>query len=220
LEIVSATRLDGPAFEREAPLGQSLSRLRAGSRIKAHIFANNTAPLPAIYNQRIRAGAGPDAIVFVHDDVWLEDHFFVDRILEGLAHFDVIGVAGNRRRLPHQPAWHMLADGSIDRDHLSGAIGQARPFGTVAQYGPSGLACELLDGVLLAARRSTLWRNGIHFDPIFDFHFYDMDFCRTARRQQMRLGTWPVVIGHRSGGNFASEEWKRARERYLAKWTD
>jgi len=58
------------------------------------------------------------------------------------------------------------------------------------------------------------------FDPRFDFHFYDMDFCRTARKAGLRLGTWPICLTHQSGGNFASDAWKEKCRLYREKWPD
>jgi len=218
VEIVSATRLGPDDFNADAPLGQSLGRLHFDRRLKARIFLNNTLGLPLVYNQRIQSPSGPDVTVFIHDDVWIEDPFFVDRIVEGLDHFDIVGVAGNQRRAPHQPSWHMREDRSLDRDNLSGSVSHGRPFGAIRHFGPSGIECELLDGVLLAARRTRLWKAGVRFDPAFTFDFYDMDFCRTARAHGLRLGTWPIAISHRSAGNFASKEWEAARLRYFDKW--
>src|SRR5690606_2945684 len=136
--------------------------------------------------------------------------------------FDVVGVAGNRRRVPSQPSWAFLDTRWIpDQAHLSGAIAHgAQPFGPVTRFGDLPAECELLDGVFLAARTAALRSHGVRFDPRFDFHFYDMDFCRSARSRGLRLGTWPICLTHRSGGAFASEAWHAAYRAYLGKWGD
>src|SRR6185312_2426774 len=102
--------------------------------------------------------------------------------------------------------------------YLSGAVTHGEPFGPVSSYGPVPAFCQSLDGVFLATRRSTLKRAQVRFDPRFDFHFYDLDFCRTARRQGLTLGTWPIVITHRSAGAFNSPGWKAMSELYFQKW--
>ena len=71
-----------------------------------------------------------------------------------------------------------------------------------------------------AAKRSTLNGRGVRFDPRFTFHFYDMDFCRSARERGLRLGTWPICLTHQSTGAFGSEGWLKGYESYLAKWGD
>ena len=74
------------------------------------------------------------------------------------------------------------------------------------------------DGLFLAVHSDTLRAKHVEFDERFDFHFYDMDFCREAEAKGLRLGTWTVSVIHESGGNFASESWRAAYGRYLAKW--
>ena len=221
VELVAATRLQWWTFEAEAPLARSLQRLKPDTRLTPRIAAGNRRGLPDIYNARIEADDAPDILVFVHDDVFIDDFFLVDRLLAGLATFDVIGVAGNTRRVAGQPSWFTTSEAfEPDEGHLSGAISHAATAGgPVNYYGPTAAACELLDGVFLAARKSTLRQRGVRFDPRFGFHFYDMDFCRTARQAGLRLGTWPIVLTHRSGGNFGAD-WQRALADYQAKWGD
>lgn len=67
-------------------------------------------------------------------------------------------------------------------------------------------------------KKSTLADNKVLFDPRFDFHFYDMDFCRSARTKGLRLGTWPICITHQSGGAFGSQRWIEKYRLYLEKW--
>ena len=223
IEIVSATRLPETEFWKKSALGLSLRRLKNDTRLIAQPVFANTRGLPEVYNARIDAPAAQDLLVFVHDDVWIDDYFLAERVIEGLEAYDVIGVAGNRRRLPGQPAWAFV-DARFpwdERIHLSGAVAHGRqPFGAISFFGPAPADCELLDGVLLAARRSALTAAGLRFDPRFEFHFYDMDFCRSARQKGLRLGTWPICITHQSGGAFGSETWREKYRSYLEKWND
>jgi len=221
IEIVSATRFSQAEFAARSALGQSLLRLAFDDRLTAALaFANRTC-LPAVFNARIIASAPVEILVFMHDDVWIDDHFFVDRVIDGLRHFDVIGVAGNRRRVPRQPAWSFVnADLHWDElCNLSGWVAHgAQPAGTVYKFGAVPAECELLDGILLAVRKSALLAHHLLFDERFDFHFYDVDFCRAARQAGLRLGTWPIAITHQSGGSFGSVAWLRNYVAYLAKW--
>jgi GT2 family glycosyltransferase len=144
-------------------------------------------------------------------------------VIAGLEAFDVLGVAGNRRRVPGQRAWHFVeAPGKIeDRKTLSGWVAHGKqPLGRITTCGPVPAECELLDGVLLAAKLRTLLDRSVRFDPIFDFHFYDLDFCRSARRAGLRLGTWPICLTHQSGGSFESPAWLAADANYVRKWGD
>lgn len=219
--VISATRMVEADFWQRSALGNSLRRLACDVRIGARIAFANTAGLPAVYNAEMAEAPSEVALVFMHDDVWIDDHFFCDHVLAGLRQFDVLGVAGNLRRVAGQPAW-AFADSTLtwgDAALLSGSIaGGRQPFGVVTRYGDTSQECELLDGVLLAARSETLRRTGLSFDPRFAFHFYDMDFCRAARSLGLKLGTWPIAVTHQSGGRFGTSPWREAFRLYAAKW--
>jgi len=223
IDIISATRLSEAAFWSGSALGISLRRLQFDDRLRAHVAFENRRGLPQIYNSHIARPGANDRLVFVHDDVWIDDYFFADRIIEGLKAYDVIGVAGNRRRLPGQPAWAFVDTKFTwdEKSNLSGAVGHGRhPFGGVSSFGPVPQECELLDGVFLAANAEALRARNVLFDERFDFHFYDMDFCRTARSAGLRLGTWPICITHQSGGAFGSPPWREKHLAYLEKWPE
>ena len=224
IEVVSATRMPGEQFRNEAALGISLRRLSYDRRLVAHVAFENKRGLPGIFNTRIAAAGDGDILVFIHDDVWIDDMYFGDRIVEGLKAFDVIGVAGCQRRVPKQPSW-AFADTTTnrgDRVDLSGSVAHAKdPFGELSHFGPVPRECELLDGMFLAARKSVLSAGEVAFDPRFDFHFHDMDFCRRARQRGLRLGTWPICLTHASDGvAFDDVSWERQYRVYLEKWKD
>ena len=223
IQIVSATRLPEAEFWEKSPLGTSLRRLKGDARLVARVAFENTRGLPEIYNAAIDAQDGHDLLVFMHDDVWIDDHFVAERVIEGLKAYDVIGVAGNRRRLPGQPGWGFVDEGLTwdEREQLSGTVAHGqKPFENISFFGPAPADCELLDGAFLAARKSALSAAGVRFDPRFGFHFYDMDFCRSARQKGLRLGTWPICITHQSGGGFGSDGWREKYRSYLEKWND
>jgi GT2 family glycosyltransferase len=223
IEIVSATRRTEAEFWSASALGISLRRLGFDRRLVPRIAFENRRGLPEIYNARIDAEDAAAHLVFVHDDVWLDDYLITDRVVNGLRNFDVIGVAGNRRRVARQPAWAFVDDALTwdAREHLSGAVAHgAQPFGPVSWFGPSTVACELLDGVFLAASTAVLRQHAVRFDPRFAFHYYDMDFCRSARAAGLRLGTWPICITHQSGGAFGMPPWREVQDAYFAKWGD
>ncbi len=224
IRIVCATREGREAFFSNTPLGRSL-KLRRPPDVDVRLFPRNVAGLPSVYNTAIDESSEEGAILlFVHDDVHLWDFHWADRLREGLRAFDIVGLAGNRRRVPRQPGW-MFLDEKLTRDrreNLSGIVGHGRDSSvtSVDEFGPCGQEVKLLDGVFLAASSETLRTNALRFDERFDFHFYDLDFCRQVERARLRMGTWPISVVHESGGNFGSESWYRGYERYLEKWQD
>jgi GT2 family glycosyltransferase len=223
ITIVSATRLSTEDFWSKSALGQSLNRIAFDKRLNARINANNTLPLPTVYNYSIAAAQHDDILVFMHDDVWIDDYYFSDRIIEGLKSFDIIGVAGSKQRRANQPSWLFTSlDFQQDvTENLSGSIAHGKnPCGGVSHYGATPAACDLLDGVLLATSKTVLTQSGLMFDPLFAFHFYDLDFCRSAKLRRLRLGTWPICLTHQSAGSFGSPDWRDMQRLYAAKWPD
>ncbi len=57
----------------------------------------------------------------------------------------------------------------------------------------------MLDGLFLAVSMQTLISaKDLRFDEQFDFHFYDLDFCRSAGKKEVSMGTWPISVTHAS----------------------
>lgn len=188
--------------------------------LRVGLFESNRRGLPEVYNQFISEAWREEELVFLHDDLWLDDLFFSDRMRAALRVYDVVGLAGNTRLLPGMPAWHAKnLEMEWDLEHLSGVVCHGpQPFGNPTVFGPTPAPAELLDGVLLAARAGTLLDAGVRFDQRFDFHFYDLDFSRQARAAKLKVGTWPIAVTHCSTGAFGSDAWKRGRELYREKW--
>ena len=220
IEIITATRYSVADFQKKSALGQSLERL-ADPTIGVRLVIENKRGLPAVYNDGIAAAGAGNILVFMHDDVWIDDYFFAQRIIDGLAAYDLIGVAGNKRRNAAQPTWQFL-DSDFTPDNpanLSGHVAHGQnPLGEVSKYGSVPADCEILDGVLLAIKKSVLMEHDLRFDTRFDFHFYDLDFCREARENGLKLGTWPIAITHQSGGAFGRGPWLEAFKTYIKKW--
>jgi len=220
--LVCATRESASAFAEHTALGRSL-RLFPYPFVELRLFPDNSTGLPALYNRALNESAGDPAIlVFVHDDVTFLDFFWPNHIFEGLRSFDIVGLAGNTQRAPGQPAWR-FRDADLTRDareHLSGIVahGAQWPPDYVSYYGQPYQQVRLLDGVLLAARSEKLLGSGIRFDERFDFHFYDLDFCREAEQRGLRLGTCSVSVLHASDGRFGTPPWRAAYASYLSKW--
>lgn len=227
IRIVCASRKSREEFPIHTALGQSLT-LRVPPAVEVRLFPSNSRGLPQLYNTAIEESrADPAILLFVHDDVYLGDAFWADRLREALSRFDVVGIAGNRRRSARQPSWYFSAiDLAADvfthdsLENLSGTIchGHGGVPERIDRFGPSAQDVKLLDGVFMAARSATLGNKSLRFDDRFEFHFYDMDFCRQAERAGLTLGTWPISITHGSTGSFAGDAWHRGYERYIEKW--
>jgi GT2 family glycosyltransferase len=227
IRFVCATRESQEGFFSSSPLGRSLPFYRTfplRQRIELRLFKENTQGLPVVYNTAIEeAKSDPAILVFIHDDVFLSDYYWAEHLLEGLRVFDIVGLAGNRRRAPRQASW-MYLDGQFQRDrdeNLSGVLGHGAGFPALKElsvYGPPGQQVLLLDGVMLAVRSDVLLESGLNFDPRFTFDFYDLDFCRQAQLRGLRMGTWAISLIHASSGKLGGDAWQAAYREYLVKY--
>lgn len=220
--VVSATRMTEADFWCDSALGRSLKRhMQQDKRLVPVVAYENTRGLSEVFNEAIAAAPENALLVLIHDDVWLDENTFVHTIQRGLTHYDVIGVAGNARIQPGQPGWCFidLQFTWDDAKYLRGAVGHGmHAFGPSSSYGDAAGDCQLMDGVFLAAHKKTLLESGVRFDPQFEFHFYDLDFCRTATQAGLKLGVWPVRMTHQSGGAFGSARWRETYLSYRQKW--
>jgi GT2 family glycosyltransferase len=220
--FVVATRVSKELFATHTALGKSLFIYRYPF-VEVDLYDTNSRGLPEIYNESIeRAKDDPVILIFAHDDIYLTDFFWPDRILNGLSLFEICGLAGNKRRLPGQPAWAFVNDkGKWDQsENLTGVVGGGLGFPSVniSYFGPPFQEAKLLDGVLLAVRSEMLHAKGLRFDPRFNFHLYDNDFCRSAEQLGIKMGTIDLSLVHQSSGAYFTESWYKNFDKYLEKW--
>ena len=228
LTLVAASRVSRADFPGVTALGRCLRRLADYQSIAVRLTSENQRPLGAVYNEAIDAATPDDILVFVHDDVSIDDWMFSRRLDDALRQFDVVGVAGNERVQPGQVTWYLQPDPAAGPDlskwddiHLSGAVyhGGASGGGHLSLYGPSPRPVRLLDGLFMAARADRLLATGVRFDPALGFHFYDLDFCLSAHRAGLSIGTWPIALTHASGGGSVhSTAWSDSRRLFVRKW--
>ena len=82
VRLVCATRATRDAFPATTALGRCLAFYNY-AQVELRLFERNTAGPSACYNEAIAESAGDPAIlVFVHDDVLLCDHYWIDRIID------------------------------------------------------------------------------------------------------------------------------------------
>ena len=225
LRVICATKCSEEEFFSKTPTGISLKNWENVTPAEVIVHYENKKGLSQLYNLAIEeAKQSPCILVFLHDDVEILDFFWGERIRAGLQKFDIVGLAGNSRRVPQQPNWAFreIVDENVFRDdqkYFSGTVGHVLGGKKIiSHFGPIGKRCKLVDGVLIAAKSQTLIKSNTNFDEQFTFHFYDMDFCRSAEENSLTLGTIGLSIYHASGGSFDSQ-WHSLYQSYLKKWS-
>lgn len=221
--LAIATRVKQEDFLTHTAIGRSLARYPLPN-INLILSFENTKGLHDTYNRAIEFSRDkPAVLLFIHDDIHLCDVFWQQRMLQALQSYDLVGLAGNKRRLPGQPSWAFVnTQFQWDaQENLSGSVahGPGWPPNNVSIYGPPCQEAKLLDGLLLAAHSQTLIDHDIRFDERFNFHFYDLDICRQFEAKGLKIGTWDISVVHESkGGAFGSPEWNGSLQKYLEKW--
>lgn len=223
IRFVCATRENEESFYERTLLGRTLSNYRFLQLLQTRVFFENSRGLSDVYNIAIRESEkDPAILVFIHDDVCISDFYWPSHIHNALKHFGVVGVAGNKQRLPRQPSWAFIDDKFTwdARENLSGVVGHGRgfPCSKISVFGQPAQEVRLLDGLMLVCASRLMHEKNLWFDERFSFHFYDLDLCRQAEQRGIRIGTWPISVVHESGGSFGSEAWREGYRTYLAKW--
>ena len=224
--VVVATRVDKNSFFSKTATGRTLvPYLKDG--LKLCLFENNRLGLPRVYNRALEDTTDTDTdtiFVFLHDDIYLTDFFWPNRVVTALGHFDLVGLAGNKRRVARQPSWAFINDSFVwdEISNLSGVVGHGNvpADANISYFGVVRQRVALLDGLFLAAHKRFFVDNNIRFDEQFNFHFYDLDICRQAEERGLRCGTWDISVVHQSGGSFGSRDWIGEKDKYFDKWRE
>ena len=192
------------------------------------VFLNNDQSLAINYNAGIFYAKDADynIIVFVHDDVSIEDKFLAKKLKKAMETHDVVGLAGATSFKLTDPSsgynlWHLISKDGLDNS-WTGMVAHPGPGGLIqmTNFGPSPRDCKLIDGLFMAVKLKSI--AGAMFDETSPskWHFYDLDFCLTAAEQGLKITTWPIWVVHGSPGlSKISDEFKIGNEWFYDKWT-
>ena len=132
VRIVAATTKDEAGFKQSSMLGQSLCVFPNYVNLQINIFFNNHGKyrkgLSEIYNLFLRSEYKEEILLFVHDDVYLNDWHIVHRLNDAVQFFDVAGLAGNTNPDFNEPAWNLAwnrakyPNGLQPLEYKSGAV--------------------------------------------------------------------------------------------------
>ncbi len=207
LTIVYSTRKFNPQFERHLrescgyPTVEILSYVNDGQH-----------GLSLIYNQALKT-ATHDLIVFVHDDVLFKTRDWGSRLQTHFeqSEFGILGVAGTSR-LADTGIWWQMTGFTLGRVwHQPATEGWMSAYS--ADFGDQRLSAVVVDGLLIAVKRSRL--HAEFHEGLTGFHFYDMDFCLSNYWAGVKIGViFNVLVVHRSTGQPDSN-WEQERQQFL-----
>ena len=193
-----------------------------GIDVELDIHYNNRSGLSSTYNKSIDSSTDFDFIVFVHDDIWLNDMFFFSKVIN--SKLDVIGAVGGL-------FWGVPKDFPIDEKPLiwttatcgRGASGfmnhdLKNGYFLPSSYGVAPKETTTLDGSIIIFTRKAI-QAGLRWDEQFNFHFYDMDICFSAHRLGLKVGTANILLTHESvGGSVVQPEFMASQRKFIEKW--
>lgn len=165
------------------------------------ILTENTTPIGKAYNKLIKDWVTNkyQRIVFVHDDVIIEDRHLEEKLENYLKKYDIIGLAGGIEPQIKAPAlWHLMC-----KKHF-GTVGHfvnnnQNWYGTT--FGVSDVRVAIVDGVFIGVNRDVLEKRNLRFDEdLPHFHHYDILFCLEANAIKLKIGVVPILITHLSPG--------------------
>lgn len=182
---------------------------------------DNTTSLSKIYNKHLthKTLKKHDVVLFVHDDVFIDDLGCFDKLYSSLFTYDndIIGVAGTAQATIKRPAlWHLMSD----RQYHSGAVSHLDTQHDVMQmtsFGPYPRRCLLLDGLFLAVNLKRVLEVDWCFNEQFDFHHYDLASCLDANKLKLKLSTCNIHVVHESPGlqDYHDESYQRSEKKFL-----
>ncbi len=167
-----------------------------------YFFTDNKQGLCARYNEFLEKHADDyDIVVFVHDDVFIDDANIRNKLIEAHTQYDIVGVAGGVNPTIRRPAlWHLMCGGF--GPNLRGFVGHYTEDGKImmTNFGPTPDRVAIADGLFLSIKTSQIRNVGWKFNERYNFHHYDISSCLDANKAKLKIGVYPILIYHMSPG--------------------
>ena len=200
---------------------KSLSRL---NDIDVYYDANNKEGLSVMYNLILKEHLNDfDYIVFLHDDVYVDDLGVCDKLIKAHTQFDIVGLAGGVNPIIKAPAlWHLMC-GGFRSNNLHGAVTHpcSKDQIMVTNFGPTPARVAILDGLFLSVKTKSVKETGWKFNENYNFHHYDIASCIDANKKKLRLGVAPIWVMHNSPGllSFEDKNFNASQEKFLKEYS-
>lgn len=190
------------------------------------LLAGNKRGLPEMYNQVLLNDTTSDWLVFVHDDVYIDDACLLEK-LDTARHnhgFDIVGAAGCLNpRIKEYNLWHVMSDRHDHRGTVAHPTGSS--YGIEKQiaytcFGPTPARVAIIDGLFVAVHAPSAKAVGWKFNENYTFHHYDMSSCIDANKLKLKIGVYPINMIHSSPGlnSLDNPIWKNSNQQFLKEY--
>jgi hypothetical protein len=216
-KIISATQKNQTQFYDECQLALSIDKLNI--RNKCNIVYENKEGLPKVYNSFINNENKNKYLIFVHDDVLIEDLFFEEKISLAFQKYDIIGLAGAKKCVLNSkmPAWHLMCK----REDMVGEVSHSKDKNCwTSVFGPTDSRSLVIDGLFIGVNVDKCLATNTFFDESFSFHHYDISFCLNANKNKLKIGVFPLKVTHFGlGDSMMTKEWQDSSNIFKQKYT-
>jgi hypothetical protein len=219
LLIVTCTKAKTDKEFESRPIYQSLKKqFESNADIDFCVFKDNKKGLSECYNSVLKDSNNADKVVlFVHDDVVLEDLFLYEKLIN--SPYSITGLAGAKtfNKSIDKLAWHLAAD----RNSFVGEVAHVKPGGVTwtTVFGSTPSRALTVDGLFISCKVKDLIEKDLYFDEDFSFHFYDLAFCMKANAKKVLCGVLPIrVIHHGLGDSMISNNWEENNIKFKKKY--
>jgi hypothetical protein len=185
-----------------------------------HIITNNKIGLSKVYNKFLNEEIAKkhDRIVFVHDDVYIDDAMInvkLNEAMYGESKYDIVGLAGTRNpRIQHPALWHIMGEKQDHRGYAGHIFDKHK---VMTGFGPTPDRVAIVDGLFVAVNVARALETNWRWNENFDFHHYDIASCIDANVKGMRIGVWPINVFHESPGlrSLDDAQWSKSNQKFL-----
>jgi hypothetical protein len=213
IKFVVATKETKKSFLEKKPFGLFLEKTNLLN--STYVIENNTEPLTKIYNKFLTEEFKNNWIIFIHDDVLIDDLFALEKIQLAFEKYDIIGLAGTKSCNINSEmcAWHLMSESSNYVGEVAHYAKDRKVWTTV--FGPSDSRALLLDGLFIGVNVEKAIETGLKWDENFSFHHYDISFCLRANNLKIKAGVFPLRAVHYGlGDSMLTEDWKKSNEKF------
>jgi hypothetical protein len=218
LLIIVCTKCNTDEGFAQRPIYKSLKlQYEINNNVDFFIFKDNKRGLSECYNEVLN---DPDnynkTVLFVHDDVVLEDLFLYEKLIE--SPYSITGLAGAKtfNMNAQTLAWHLASD---RRDYV-GEVAHCKDGNVwTTVFGPTNSRALILDGLFLSCKVKDLKEKDVQFDNDFKYHFYDIAFCLNANKNKAACGVLPIRMQHYGlGDSMLTDEFKQSEILFKQKY--